>query len=141
MCRCVLFVCTFLLFVCSCDVRMCAVCVHCCVQFTSQLHTNSKKVHTTAHKQHTTAHKQQSDAYLTEVNECKVVYRDEVYYYHNIYHFVCRVTYFHSFESFTLNIRREISKLQAVEVHMHHRIATTCNGSNHIFNEIKHPIF
>ena len=60
---------------------------------------------------------------------------------HNIYYFVCRETYFHSFESFTFKIRREISKLQAVEVHMHHGIATTCNGSNHIFNEIKDPIF
>ena len=58
----------------------------------------------------------------------------------NIY-FVCRVTYFHSCENFTLKIRREISKLQVVEVHMHHGIATTCNGSNHIFNEIKDPFF
>ena len=60
---------------------------------------------------------------------------------HNIYYFVCRVTYVHSFENFTLKIRRQISKLQAVEIHMHRGIATICNGSNHIFNEIKDLIF
>ena len=44
---------------------------------------------------------------------------------HNIYYFVWWVTYFHSSERFILKIRRKISKLQAVEVHMHHGHVTT----------------
>ena len=39
--------------------------------------------------------------------------------------FLCRVTYFYSFDTYILKIRREICKLQAVEVHMHNRHATT----------------
>ena len=34
--------------------------------------------------------------------------------------FLCREAYFHSFDAYILNNRGEISKLQAVEVHMHH---------------------
>ena len=39
--------------------------------------------------------------------------------------FLYKVTYFHSFDTYILKIRKEISKLQAVEVHIHHRHATT----------------
>ena len=39
--------------------------------------------------------------------------------------FRCRVTNFHSFDTYILKVRREKSKLQAVEVHMHHGHATT----------------
>ena len=39
--------------------------------------------------------------------------------------YLCRVTYFHSFDTYILKIHREISKLQAVEVYIHHRHATT----------------
>ena len=39
--------------------------------------------------------------------------------------FLCRVTYFHSFDTYILKIHREISELQAVEVHIHHGHATT----------------
>ena len=39
--------------------------------------------------------------------------------------FLCIVTHFHSFDTYILKIRREISKLQAVEVYIHHGHATT----------------
>ena len=39
--------------------------------------------------------------------------------------FLCRVTYLHTFDTYILKINREISKLQAVEVHIHHGHATT----------------
>ena len=39
--------------------------------------------------------------------------------------FLCRVTYFHSFDTYKLKIRGEISKLQAMEVYIHHGYATT----------------
>ena len=39
--------------------------------------------------------------------------------------FLCVITYFHSFDTYILKIRRELNKLQAVEVHVHHGHATT----------------
>ena len=39
--------------------------------------------------------------------------------------FICRVTYFHSFDTYILKMHREIRKLQAVKLHMHHGYATT----------------
>ena len=38
---------------------------------------------------------------------------------------ICRVTYFYSFDTHILQISWKICKLQALEVHMHHKDATS----------------